>query len=519
MTRAVHPAALTAAAATAVVLILVAQAATGLTGGRLIYTIDDPYIHLALAERLREGFYGINPGEPAAPSSSILFPFLLVPLIATPIGVLVPLLINGAATLGAVLLIARLWEYAGAGPRAILLLSAATALAFNWIGLAFTGLEHSLHVLASLTVVLGLARAGARPGARPAWWLALALVAGPALRYEALAVSGAALLVLWAQGHRGFALAVGAAIIATVGGFAAFLVAHGLPPLPSSVLAKQAAAAGAVDRGIGGTLAGFAAQLRASLGEWSGGLMLAGAAGFVLRLFVGPRDGGDRGLAVFALAVIAAHLIAGRFGWFARYEVYAMSAALAAGLVVARPWLRRAFAARPAWTTAAIALPLLGLNGHLAYATALTPAASRNIYDQQAQMRRLAVDFVRAPVGVNDLGLVSFGNRNYVLDFWGLASDANRQLRTAPDRPADWMDRLARTHGVDLAMIYAPVFGREVPPGWIALGRLRLSAAQVSASEDTVTFYATRMAAAGPLRAQIAEWARGLPDGAAYRPE
>lgn len=514
MTRAVHPAALTAAAVTAILFIAVFQAATALTGGRLIYSIDDPYIHLALAERLRDGFYGINPGEPAAPSSSILFPFLLVPLIATPLGALVPLLINAAATLGAVLIVARLWEAAGAGPRAMLVLSVATALAFNWIGLAFTGLEHSLHVLASLAVVLGLAR----ERGSPPWWLALALIAGPALRYEGLAVSGAALVVLWAQGHRGFALAVGAAIVATVGGFAAFLLAHGLPPLPSSVLAKQAAAAGAVDRGVGGTLAGVLAQLRASLGEWSGLLMLVGAAGLVLRLFAGACGGRDRALAFFALAVIAAHLVAGRFGWFARYEVYALSAVLAAGIVVARPWLQRGFAARPGMTTIAIALPLLGLNGHLAYATALTPGASRNIYDQQAQMQRLAVDFVRAPVGVNDLGFVSFGNRHYVLDYWGLASDANRRLRTSPDRPADWMDRLARAHGVDLAMIYAPVFGRAVPPGWTVLGRLRLSSAQVSASEDTVTFYATRTEAAAALRAPIADWARGLPDGARYEP-
>lgn len=41
------------------------------TGG-LAYTLDDPYIHLSLAEEILHGNYGINPGEAASPSSSML---------------------------------------------------------------------------------------------------------------------------------------------------------------------------------------------------------------------------------------------------------------------------------------------------------------------------------------------------------------------------------------------------------------------------------------------------------------
>ena len=34
----------------------------------VIYSLDDPYIHLALARQILHGHYGINPGEFAAPS-------------------------------------------------------------------------------------------------------------------------------------------------------------------------------------------------------------------------------------------------------------------------------------------------------------------------------------------------------------------------------------------------------------------------------------------------------------------
>src|SRR5271163_4367554 len=45
--------------------------------GTFVYTLDDPYIHLALSDQIRHGNYGIYPGVHAAPASSILFPFLL----------------------------------------------------------------------------------------------------------------------------------------------------------------------------------------------------------------------------------------------------------------------------------------------------------------------------------------------------------------------------------------------------------------------------------------------------------
>jgi hypothetical protein len=54
-------------------------------GGQFIYALDDPYIHLDLADQLaRTGVYGVNEGQVAAPSSSILWPFLLIPLHDTP---------------------------------------------------------------------------------------------------------------------------------------------------------------------------------------------------------------------------------------------------------------------------------------------------------------------------------------------------------------------------------------------------------------------------------------------------
>ena len=44
-----------------------------LNGGKLVYTLDDPYIHFALAENLINGHYGVNSTENSAPSSSVIW--------------------------------------------------------------------------------------------------------------------------------------------------------------------------------------------------------------------------------------------------------------------------------------------------------------------------------------------------------------------------------------------------------------------------------------------------------------
>lgn len=49
--------------------------------GKLVYTLDDPYIHLAVAENILNDTFGINSDEFSSPSSSIIWPYLLaIPL-------------------------------------------------------------------------------------------------------------------------------------------------------------------------------------------------------------------------------------------------------------------------------------------------------------------------------------------------------------------------------------------------------------------------------------------------------
>src|SRR5215468_4391895 len=71
------------------------------TRGHFVYALEAAYTHLALAQQIAQGHYGLAPGEAAAPSSSILFPFLLAGLKFLGLGTKLPLVINVACTLAA----------------------------------------------------------------------------------------------------------------------------------------------------------------------------------------------------------------------------------------------------------------------------------------------------------------------------------------------------------------------------------------------------------------------------------
>ena len=214
------------------------------TGGVFGFTLDDAYIHLALASHILDGHYGLNPNEAAAPSSSILFPFLLAALLKVGGGPVTVLLVNLSFTAVSVFILMVLIRDAGIDLSRlpswrVIFAALAVLLGLNLIGVAFTGLEHTIHIADALACLLGIVRT-IRTGRMP-WWLPVVLVLNPLIRFEGLSVWGAGIVVLWNQ-KRTAALLTFAAGLVLVGSFSLYLHHLGLPPLPSSVMAKSTVA-------------------------------------------------------------------------------------------------------------------------------------------------------------------------------------------------------------------------------------------------------------------------------------
>ena len=474
------------------------------------YTLDDPYLHLSLAENIVAGHYGINRDDVAAPSSSVLWPYLLAPFSRLPFGYLVPLFLNYAASLGTIALLGRMISTSLEGSNekpvklGVVFLVVFLILAANLVGLAFTGMEHSLQVLLSVALVAGLIEETTT--ARVPSWLPAAIVAGPLVRYENLALSLPALALLACRGRAILAAGCLAALLLGLGGFSLYLHGMGLGWVPLSVSAKSGVIAG------GGSLASVLRNLRLNLRPGLGLLFCLAAFVAVARR---PRTPADRALALWAAAAVVLHMLVGRFGWFFRYEIYVWISSLVMLIFLFRDGLRRVVERVPAHGIAAALAVLLivACRGYLG-ALALTPLGANNIYEQQYQMHRFAADFHAAPVGVNDLGLVSYRNHHDVLDLEGLASPETREVRRAAARSA-WMDTLCARHGVKLAMVYDSVFP-EIPPSWVPLGRLRLAKRRVTPMDSVVTFWAVDRPAAAAAMAELLEFRKTLPPGVRF---
>ncbi|MCB2094979.1 MAG: hypothetical protein H6901_06375 [Rhodobacteraceae bacterium] len=488
----------------------VLQAIAYAHAGVFEYPLDDVYIHLAMAEGIGRGTYGVNPGVPASASSSILWPLLLVPWPGTGVQRMLPLMLNFLALLGCGWAWGRSVMLGGFSGFVGVALAVFGPLALNMPGVAFTGMENSTHALVSLLIVLGLWRFLTQ--GTIGVWFAAALIVSPLIRLEGLALSLLVVAVMWMRGRGRAALPIGVAIVAPVAGFALFLTALGLDPLPGSVLAKMEL----VGHGLG-PVAKAVATFWNNLQTLPGLLLAALTLTFgLLPVLSGRLRRAPAGvmLAVLSAAGLA-HLLFARIGWMHRYEHYILVAQMA-GLMLCAPAIG---AAQPLGRRLVRRFAGLAL---IAAAVGYWPALfvnylwnPRAIHLQQAQMARFVHDFFKAPVAVNDLGWVSWNNDRFVLDLWGLGSQEVRHIFFAPEPPPQgWADALVKEHDVRAALIYDSWFLPAIGPDWVRLGGLTMDGNWGVLGGWEVSFYATTAEAAPELREAMRAFAPTLPPDA-----
>jgi len=193
---------------TTIVTALLLGFSLNLTSGLLVYTLDDPYIHLSVAENILIGGYGVNGDEFASPSSSIIYPFILALGLFFGLGDWAPFWINLNAALATPWMVAGLlWTISVQDDRNSTIYRACfllplLLLAFNTAGLIFTGMEHSLQITIRVLLMSGLI---ALDKDKPVpLTLSIAIIFCTLIRFEGLALSGAALIALiyHGQAHR-----------------------------------------------------------------------------------------------------------------------------------------------------------------------------------------------------------------------------------------------------------------------------------------------------------------------------
>lgn len=509
---------LLAAGATALVLGLGAM--SFLVNGRLIYALDDPYIHMSVARSLAEhGVWGLRADAFASASSSPLWTLLLAGVfrVAGPSDI-APLLLNALAAGICVLAAAALLDACGVrnGARPVALLALIALAPLGPIGL--TGMEHVTHAAATLAFVAAAVRALDRGSGRLMAVTCLLACVMTALRFEGLFMAAGVVLLLVLQRRVAAAAAVAAAAWLPVVLYGWYSTAHGAMWLPNPVAIK----------GNLGHFGSPGAAAAALLGKWFTRNLLVRGAGVLLLIGLSilallrrppeerrrpaPRD---RAAAIFVIGAIL-HLQLASLGWFFRYEMYLV----ALGVIVVAAQYRDLprLVRRDAVAAGLFALAAAALLTRAGIAHARAPRATREIAMQQVQMARFLERYYDGRmVAVNDIGAVAWYSQAQILDLWGLANleTARLLMRDALDGPA--IARLASERSVRVALVYDEVLGRPdahgkvtPPPGWTRVGAWKLERNVVAANWQ-VSIYDVAPEEEAALREHLREFAPSLP--------
>lgn len=500
---------------------LLYRATVSHTDGSFCYPLDDSFIHMAIGRSIADhGVFGVSPHEFAAASSSLLWPMLLA-LADLTIGdrLLTPLVLNILIGCGLVAYVARVLEREApastAGHRTFW--AAAVVVLAPLPTIVFIGMEHTLHILVSVVLLIESARWLAKDEQTTYRRLAIFCVLVTSLRYEGAFLVGVigALAMLRGRRRAGAVLwGVGAAPIVL---FGLYSMAHGGLFLPNSVLVKGNRVHFHDLSDVGDFLGGSFIH-RMCIEPHVLAAMIVTAVALVIAL---RREGRWAPATIrlgISLVVGVAHIQFASLNWLFRYEAYlVVMLVLSAGLyVLALVPSFVALAMQDRWLAATALLASfigLGALGRRAlFAAEQTPSASRNIYDQQLQNARfLKRFFPNEPVALNDIGAVAYYGRAPIIDLVGLAS-----LPVARAKKLDFYSPLAAEDiarfaaPADVAIVYDDWFPDNLPKTWIRAGRWRLDWCRVCAS-PVVSIYATKPEALARVIGALRAFDKDLP--------
>lgn len=496
-----------------------------LYNGHISYTLDDAYIHMAMAKHVAQnGVFGITPYEFSASSSSPLWTFLLAGIFFI-VGPLewIPLLLNWLCGMG---IIIALWKFANRigiskGSTSVLLIAAIAFLPM--IPIAMTGMEHLLHTAAIIAMAYTLwplldrtAKDGFRAAIPLGIWSAVAVSS----RFETLFTTAAILLALALVKKWKSAFVCGLGTALPVLGFGVYWLANGQSFLPNSVLIK-----GSVP-----DVSGFV-QILNSLGKDAFNTLVTTPHLFILVLLLAvglwknlnsdTRWTQSSLLAAIVIVATLLHLQFAQVGWFYRYESYLIALSLTAIALLFPKIIKDSESTL--LTRVAEGFIIVLCVGPLAQRAVIahcnTPQATHNIYQQHYQSGLFLKKYYNtAAIAANDIGAINFLASPRCLDLWGLGSRETMLLHMKGELTTQRIREITQRRDVKIALVYDSWFHDQaaLPEEWIKAGTFTIQN-NVICGDESVAFFAVDPAEEEQLRHNLREFSKELPEGVSWK--
>ena len=489
------------------------------TGGQNFYALDDAYIHMAVAQNFaQKGVWGISVYEFSSTTSSPLYTLLLAGLFKV-FGshMILPFIFN--CLLAGVFL----WQLFRFGarylsPQVYLALALALTFLLPLPPLITIGMEATLHIVLAFWLFTAAWRAlqySPPVFGRQFWLLCLAAALAVMVRYESLFLIAAIsfIFLIRRQFMWAFLPAIAGALTVVIYGLISMF--HGSLFFPNPLLIKSSISEISL------------LSLLEMLWKGKNNLMYSPSllclAILISGIFIGvyrshPKIPRVRlWILVIPVITILLHTLLASGGtvyWLIRYEAYLVTigglAIASMGDWIIREW--RQWEKSMRWALYVLLFPLFLPFGEKAFRSlVVTPRCIKNIYEQQCQMAQFLHQYYpTASVAANDIGAISYFTEIQLFDLIGLGSVEIIQNKHLPKKEV--FTQVAAEKGVQIALIYIPWFGDNIPDHWKPVGSWTIPDNYIC-GDPTVTFFAVDPAQEDTLSHALKEFTPNLPQG------
>jgi hypothetical protein len=501
-------------------------------GGQFVYTLDDPYIHMAIAKNVvRHGVWGVTPYQFSSSSSSPLWTLCLALSYALfGVGHLTPFLLNiifAGLVLGLIYILLR-----GRLPGWVVFLALLAAIFFPPLApLVFSGMEHTAHFFFTLLTIALAVKTLSQESPSPALrgGLLVSAFLTTAVRYEGLFLI-LVLSILFACRKRWlFALLFAGAGLLPLAVYGVWSAAQGWYFLPNPVILKGHEGNQAIfnfleDIFVRGrpltwwTIERLVPVMVVSRINAHPHLLYLILPSLILLFYRRGSFWNPANLTNVAFVGSALlHMQFANTGWFFRYEAYLM----AFGIYAVATGLADHLPARDGWQgwgnglfRAAVLLLLAilvsaPLRVRAAKSLKDTPKASHNIFEQQYQMASFLRQFYQGQVvAANDIGAINYLADFRLVDLAGLGTRESAAFKLKQMYGSRQVAAVAGQYGAQVALVYDSWF--QIPAEWIKVGEWQILN-NVVCGDDTVSFYAVDPVAAPGLIENLRAFSPRLP--------
>ncbi len=492
------------------IILGIGQIVLDYNNGSFVYTLDDAYIHMAMAKNLAvHGVWGITKqGFSSATSSPTWTIILGITYKILGVGLTTPLLLNIVLSIILLACLSIIFRTYAFNQRYQFLSLTAIMLAIPLPLLVFHGMEHVLHII--LTVILVYSCISHMSGSKKEY---LILASGSLFlitRYEGVFLLIVLAAVLLFRNERALSVKLLAVSFIPVMLYGLISLNQDYYPVPNALLLKNSQITGI------GPLSDPVAFItsipkRILAIPLLPVLMLSS---ILFTSYQGKKNGFQSESSAYGIIFIATGILHALFVPFSisfRYEGYLIALGMLTCLIQSKGIVEKYIKDLYIWIILWIfILAVVSVRFLLIY---MIPLTSHNTYEQHIQMAGFIKEhYSGQAIALNDIGAVNYYADFKCVDLFGLADIDVAQSRMAGTYDTQSIERIADERDVKIAIVYSGWFDDfgGLPDKWVNVGNWTIKGNEFS-KMNTLSFYAVEESEIQVLKEKLLKFSNKLP--------